>query len=164
MKISSNAAELVKYVQDLKEEIDRKLRYTVCKFSANMVGIAAKNTPLGDSDLNDDLYLRRYRELGLSPIEGLARGGWQAGTSQSSYFREVYGSNSDQIAVSDAFENMYTQYNLGEDIYVSNTGPYILALQANYSDQTQGAGIGQPTQDQIVAIFRQDFQSIYERA
>lgn len=164
MRVSSNASELLKQLQDVREEIERKLRITVCKFSARMVGIAAMNTPLGDAGVNEDWYLRRYQDMGLSPIEGLARGGWQAGTSAGGYFRQVYGSNSSQLAVADAFDAMYTQYQLGEDFYITNKGPYILNLENNSSLQTAGQGIGQPTQDQIIAVFRTDFQTMYEGA
>lgn len=164
MKFSCNADELLKQISNLKEEIDRKLRVTVCTFSSNMVGIAAYNTPLGDAQAFESLYEYRYNSLGLSPVEGLARGGWQASLTPTSTFREVYGSNSAELAISDAFSNMYSQYDLGETVYISNTGPYIENLQNNFSMQTLGKGIAQPTIDEIVSAFTTDFRAIYERA
>lgn len=164
MRLSCNSSQVLEQILRFKEEVERKLTVAVCHFTMSMVQIAAYNTPLGDSKVYESLYEYRYSMFGLSPIEGLARGGWQANTSGNMIFREVYGTNSSELAMSDAFEDISRTFQLGDKVYIGNKGPYIEKLENNFSKQTNGAGIVQPSVEEIQAVFRTDFRAMFERA
>ena len=54
-------------------------------------------------------------------------------------------------------------YQLGQQVIIGNEGPYIKALEQNYSDQTAGLGIMQPTLDSIMAVQRVSLQRYYDQ-
>lgn len=83
MKITSNSAELLKSLQEYKIDLERRLTAAVSSYVREIVVIATAFTPLGDSNLNADMYLERYLLTGLQPEEGFARGSWQVGFDPS---------------------------------------------------------------------------------
>ena len=54
-------------------------------------------------------------------------------------------------------------YKLGQQVLIGNRGPYISLLETNYSNQTAGQGIMQPTIDSIMAVHRTDLLRYYKQ-
>ena len=129
-------------------------------FSYEIALTAIDNTPLGDSVAYMRLYQRREKMYGLSPIEGLAKGGWQVSLDGSLEFQELYGSTSGQTALSAAKIGMMN-YKLGNTVMIGNEGPYIDDLENNSSNQTNGQGIMQPTLDSIMQVHKTDLMRYY---
>lgn len=168
LKIDSSA--LQKQLLKLKSQVEMKLEGMVREFSYNVADQAITNTPLGDSDKNWEWYLKRiedkkWQSYGLLPDEGFAQGSWQVVTSKSSVsLNQVdnYGKNSDQAALSSVKSNM-TSYQLGNIVIIGNKGPYIMNLENNYSDQTNGQGIMKPTLQIIQAVYSTQLKVYYDR-
>lgn len=156
--ISCNTDALVKQLQEIKADAERRLKNTVHEFTYAMASMGVQLTPLGDSVRYARLYELRYKHSGLQPIEGLAKGSWQVslGTKQT-HQQEVYGSNSGQAALGFIDSNL-SAYKLGEAVYISNTAPHIGFLDG-------AGGSGRPSSTQapmgITDPLMQAVQNIY---
>ena len=151
-------ADVSKILEDLKkyhEEVERKLKHMVVKFSYLITQEAINNTPLGDYEKYKPLYDRR---TALQPQAGFARGSWQANTSGQFSIQEVY-SGAGALSLVQA---SLSSYKLGDDVYIGNTGPYIKLLENNYSEQTNEMGIMKPTTDAIFKTYQVDLKRLFD--
>lgn len=164
MQMTANTDDLLRQILEYKKEVQRKLTEAVCRFSYRVTMAAVGFTPIGDAIQNASSYEARQLLLGLTPIEGLARGGWQIQLDGTLSFREDYGQDAGYNAALDAYDYMQANFTLGETVTFGNTGPYILALEKNWSKQTQGQGILQPTMEELHFIYATDFKRLYEEA
>lgn len=151
-------ADVSKILEDLKkyhEEVERKLKHMVVKFSYLITQEAINNTPLGDYEKYKPLYDMR---TDLERRAGFARGSWQANTSGQFSIQEKY-SGSDALSLVQA---SLGSYKLGDDVYIGNTGPYIKLLENNYSEQTNEMGIMKPTTDAIFKTYQVDLKRLFD--
>lgn len=162
--ITCDTSALEKQLQEFHKEAVRKLEGMVQKFIFTLSFTAIDNTPLGDAELYLDAYVERMFSLGLQPIEGFARGSWQV-TFDSDYpeVQELYGQSSGKVAES-AIKIHLMNYKLGQSVYVSNVGPYIEKLENNWSGQTMGMGITQPTIDSVMRTYQLHLDDYYKKA
>lgn len=163
MQVSINTKELLESLKKYEEEFKRKLEGMVTAFAYESTVIAVGNTPLGSSSAFPDWYEARSMVTGLSPEEGFARGSWQISLDGSLSWREHYGQDSGMLAAEDAREKM-SDYKIGDTVYIGNLGPYIKKLEDNYSPQTSGQGIMQPTENNIVAIYNTDIKQMFDNS
>ena len=163
MQVSINTKELLESLKKYEEEVKRKLEGMVTKFAYESTVIAVNNTPLGSSAAFADWYEKREMVTGLSPEEGLARGGWQISLDGTLSFRETYGQESGTNASEDAREQM-SDYKIGDTVYIGNLGPYIQRLENNYSPQTSNQGIMQPTENNMIAIYNTDIKQMFDNS
>lgn len=140
--------------------IERKLKNMVEGFAYEFTLTAVSKTPLGDADTNRTRYLDREFKYDLDPIEGFARGSWQASLDGSLKFQEFYGQNSGSNAA-DSVKLTMQNYKIGQKVYIGNFGPYIVDLEYDHSDQTEDNGIMKPTIDQVLTSYRIDLQHYY---
>lgn len=141
-----------------------RLKEMVKGFSYEFTVSAIENTPLGDARPESEggnlsRYLQRYRDTGLSPIEGFAQGSWQIDFDPNFMQLDNY---SGEIAAKAAKISLMN-YNLGNTVYIGNTGPYIRLLENGYSDQAP-EGIMKPTLDQILSAYKIDLKRYYSTA
>lgn len=160
--ITVDSKDLLKDLQEFYLDTVRRLEQMVRGFSYEIALTAIEKTPLGDSAAYQKLYLRREKAYGLAPVEGLAKGGWQTSLDGTLEFQQLYGTNSGQTAASAARIGMMN-YQLGQTVLIGNEGPYIQQLEDNYSLQTNGEGIMQPTLDSIMAVHRADLMRYYKQ-
>ena len=99
-------------------------------------------------------------KIRLEPIEGFAKGSWQVNTSGQFSIQVIYGVNSGSEALS-LIKTDLDSYKLGDTLYIGNTGFYIDMLENNYSSQTQGVGIMQPTLDSIMQTYKVDLPRLF---
>lgn len=160
MRITANIDALQKSLEEAKKEINKKLEGMVKKFSYWVTVSATNYTPLGDSNKFADLYKLREKNYGLKPEEGFARGSWQISLDGTLDTQELYGIGSANAAIDVAIINLMN-YSLGETVLIGNTGPYVQKLEDNYSKQTNGQGIVQPTMEMITRVYQLDLDSYY---
>ncbi len=162
MKIDADLSALVKQLQDMYQDTVRKMENMVRGWSYEVTLTAIGNTPIGNNAPepagNLQSYLRRQEEFGFLPEPGLARSGWQVKPNGLLNFQELY--DPDQ-ALANARTSM-ASYQLGQDVWIGNKGPYIKALEDNYSPQTNGQGILKPTLQTIEVLYKTDFTKYYK--
>lgn len=172
--VSFDITALEKSLDEAIKTIERKMEGMVQKFTMRMSLSAINATPMGDSEKekNAQWYLDRvlknpYGGLKLSPIEGFAQGSWQATPDSDGVIntdiQEFYGKDSGTSALN-SIERSMSYYKLGQTVFITNTGPYIKALQQNYSDQTHGRGIIQPTLDMVYSAIQAELDDYYHKS
>lgn len=152
--VSKVLEELKAYQQDTV----RRLEKMVTGFAYIISKTAIANTPLGDAEEYFKLYELRQKRIGLEPTEGFARGSWQVNTSGEFSVQLVY-SGSEALSL---IKTDLGSYKLGDTLYIGNRGFYIKMLENNYSDQTQGMGIMQPTLDSIMQTYKVDLVRLFK--
>jgi hypothetical protein len=151
-----------KLLQDLKKfhlDAVRRLEQMVAGFAYEFVMTGVENTPLGDVEEHLKLYQQRQRRLGLDVQAGFAQGSWQVALDNSLEFQDTY---SGATAIAAAKINMMN-YKLGQSFVIGNTGPYIGALENNYSPQTNGLGIIKPTVDLVMSTYKINLVRYYKQ-
>lgn len=152
--VSKVLEELKAYQQDTV----RRLEKMVTGFAYIISKTAIANTPLGDAEEYFKLYELRQKRIGLEPTEGFASGSWQVNTSGEFSVQLVY-SGSEALSL---IKTDLGSYRLGDTLYIGNRGFYIRELENNYSDQTQGMGIMQPTLDSIMQTYKVDLVRLFK--
>ena len=156
--ISADVAKVLEELKAYQQDTVRRLENMVRGFSYIISKTAIANTPLGDAEEYFKLYELRQKRTGLEPIEGFARGSWQVNTSGQFSMQAVY-SGSEALTL---IKTDLGSYKLGDTLYIGNRGFYIRMLENNYSDQTQGMGIMQPTLDSIMQTYKVDLVRLYK--
>lgn len=157
--ITADITELEKQLEQYKAEVERKLKFMVVNFGERIAEYAINNTPLGDSVT----YARYYQARNdLPQVEGIARGNWQFSYTKDGNLQLIAGQASGEVAL-DVFAAKSASYKLGQSFYVSNAAPYIGALEADFSGQTNGQGIIRPTMDTIAATYAIDLKNFYDK-
>ena len=131
MQISCDTSKLEQSLKDFHKEATRKMEGMVQKFSYTVAFTAIDNTPLGDSIKWEELYSLRYKQTGLEPVEGFARGSWRVSMDGTLEMQGLYGQDSGEMAES-IIKSDLKSYVLGETVMISNFGPYILELENNF--------------------------------
>lgn len=147
-------ASLNQFHMDAVNRMERMVRGFAYQFALR----AVQNTPIGNSRLFASYYNAR---TDLPKVEGLSRGNWQFDLDGSFNLQIIAGQGSGEAAL-DVVEAMSSKYRLGNTFYIGNVTPYIEDLEANRSYQTNGAGIMQPTLDDITGVYSVNFRSLYD--
>lgn len=158
--ISANVDQILKELQEYHKETVRRLEHMVTGFAYTISQEAIANTPIGDAKQFAKLYEYRQGRLGLQPKEGFARGSWQVNSSGEFSIQELYSVTSGNQALVLIKTNL-ENYKLGETLYIGNTGYYIKQLENNYSQQTEGLGIMQPTINSIMQTYQVDLVRLF---
>lgn len=156
--------DVSKVLEELKayhQDTERRLKNMVTGFAYTIAKTAIEKTPLGDAETYFKLYELRQNRTGLQPEEGFARGSWQANTSGQFSIQTIYGATSGTEALSFVKSDL-SNYKLGDTVFVGNKGFYIKLLENNYSDQTMGMGIMQPTLDSIMQTYQVDLVRLFK--
>ena len=165
MKIKASTTDLEMSLMKAAGTIALRLKQMVVGFSYEFTVTAIQNTPLGDASPEPNgylsLYIKRYNETGLSPIEGFARGSWQVDFDNNIQMQSLYGANSGSVAGSAAKISLMN-YNLGQKVYIANTGPYIVNLENGSSGQAP-EGISKPTLTQVMDSYKIDLKRHYSK-
>ena len=166
--ITCDTKDLLSDIDKFILESERKLKGMVRNFAEVVTLTAIETTPLGNSAINSAWYEKRvsdpaFESYGLKPMEGFARGSWQVSMNAALGIQELYSASSGSMAMNIA-ENSLMDYKLGDDVIISNQGPYIKALESNYSRQTQGQGIMQPTLDSITRTYQLHLDDYYNKS
>lgn len=157
MKIKADTTALEMSLMKAAGSIALKLKGMVQGFSYEFTLKAIENTPLGDSDTYADLYRLRQQRYGLEPVEGFAQGSWQVDFDKQLTAQELYSGS----AAGSAAKINLMNYNLGQTVYIGNTGPYIRALENGYSDQAPD-GMMKPTLEQVQAAYKIELKRYYD--
>lgn len=155
MKVTSNVDDLVKQLDELKVEVENRLKVMVQKFSVNVADAAIGYTPLGNANLYPSFYEQRQKVWGLKPEEGYARGSWQVSLDGTLHRQELYGAGSGATALG-AVNTGLMNYKLGEDIIIGNPAHYIgnlEGLNGRPSSKNAPQGIMKPATDKIMSIY-----------
>jgi hypothetical protein len=161
MQVSCDTSKLEENLKKFHEEAVRKMQGMVQKFSHIVAWTAIDNTPLGDSLKWEDLYQKRYDEIGLEPIEGFAKGSWRVSTDGTLAMQTLYGQDSDEMAASLIKQDL-NQYKLGETVMISNFGPYIVELEKNFMRYNKQQPIMQPTLESVYRTYQLSLDDYYK--
>jgi hypothetical protein len=161
--ITCDTSILEKQLVEFHKEAIRKMEGMVRQFSYTVSFTAIGNTALGDADVYLDAYIERLAVTGLQPIEGFARGSWQVTFGNDSpEMQELYGESSGKTAEA-AIKIHLLNYKLGQDVYVSNVGPYIQTIE--FSDWSKHQGrIVQPTLWSVMNVYQLHLDDYYKKA
>ena len=159
--ISADVSKVLEELKAYHADTIRRMENMVRGFAYTISQTAIENTPLGDAETFFKLYERRKKRIGLEPIEGFAKGSWQVNTSGQFSIQAIYGVNSGSEALS-LIKTDLDSYKLGDTLYIGNRGFYIDMLENNYSSQTQGMGIMQPTLDSIMQTYKVDLVRLFK--
>ena len=153
-------ADYTNCTKSLEEYIRRtieSLTGVVQGFAFTMTARAIKNTPLGNFEAYPGRYAERAKLLGLLPEPGYAQGSWKITSDGSTAGESTYdGEQAFQNAIRDA-----KTYILGEDIYITNSGPYIRLLEGGFSKQAP-KGMIQPTLAEVADIYSISLKDYYK--
>jgi hypothetical protein len=161
MQVSCDTSKLEENLKKFHEDAVRKMQGMVQKFSHIVAWTAIDNTPLGDSLKWEDLYQKRYNEIGLEPIEGFAKGSWRVSMDGTLEMQTLYGQDSDEMAASLIKQDL-NQYKLGETVMISNFGPYIVELEKNFTRYNKQQPIMQPTLESIYRTYQLSLDDYYK--
>lgn len=156
--ISVDVSKVLEELKAYHADTVRRLEKMVTGFAYIISKTAIANTPLGDAEEYFKLYELRQKRIGLEPTEGFARGSWQVNTSGQFSVQQVY-SGGEALSL---IKTDLGSYKLGDTLYIGNRGFYIRMLENNYSDQTQGMGIMQPTLDSIMQTYKVDLVRLFK--
>jgi len=149
-------ASLTKAHEDAVKRMEQMVSGFAYEFSVR----AVERTPLGDAKTYWEWYKARTY---LPKEEGIARGNWQFSTNGSISLQLRSGQETGVAAANEVLSSSQESYTLGSTFYITNIGPYIDRLENNYSGQTKGMGIMQPTLDDITGAYSVDFQMHYNK-
>ena len=161
MQVSCDTSKLQEDLKKFHEEAVRKMQGMVQKFSHIVAWTAIDNTPIGDSIRWEALYDKRYKEIGLEPIEGFAKGSWRVSMDGTLQMQTLYGQDSDEMAASLIKQDLL-QYKLGETVMISNFGPYIVELEKNFTRYNKQQPIMQPTLESIYRTYQLSLDDYYK--
>jgi hypothetical protein len=161
MQVSCDTSKLEENLKKFHEEAVRKMQGMVQKFSHIVAWTAIDNTPIGDSLKWEDLYQKRYNEIGLEPIEGFAKGSWRVSMDGTLEMQTLYGQDSDEMAASLIKQDL-SQYKLGETVMISNFGPYIVELEKNFTRYNKQQPIMQPTLESVYRTYQLSLDDYYK--
>lgn len=156
--ISVDVSKVLEELKAYQQDTVRRLEKMVTGFAYIISKTAIANTPLGDAEEYFKLYELRQKRIGLEPTEGFARGSWQVNTSGQFSVQQVYSGGEALNLISTDLNS----YKLGDTLYIGNRGFYIRMLENNYSDQTQGMGIMQPTLESIMQTYKVDLVRLFK--
>lgn len=162
MKIKADTTDLEMSLMKAAGNIALRLKQMVQGFAYEFVLKASNQTPIGDDELYADLYNKRvtdqnWQSYGLEPQAGFAKGSWRLSLSGTPELQEYYGDGSTRMAYEKAKDDSKA-YNLGQRIYVMNSGPYITILENKYGSE---GGIMQFTIDNVLAAHKIDLKRYY---
>jgi len=163
MRVTSNADELIKQLEELTVDVENRLESMVRRFSFGVAASAVDFTPLGDAEKYPSLYAMREQVWGLRPEEGYARGSWQVALDGSLEKQALYGISSGETALG-AVNTHLMNYKLGEDILVGNPAHYIGNLEGLNgvpSSRQAPQGIMQPATEKIMQIYALKLDDYY---
>jgi hypothetical protein len=157
--LSLDSKELEEQLLSLVNAYSNAFEKGVEKFAVDATALFVDATPYGNTEKYYNFYVERYKEYGFEIRPGLAKGSWSV-TTGSFYslgaidYDQRNGYKSKIRAKATAQE-----YVLGEDIYITNSVPYIGKLQNGYSRQLP-TGF-RPTVDQVVALYNTDWKKYF---
>lgn len=172
MIVAANADNAVSDLDKYIVELERRLKNMVVGFAYEITLHASTSTPIGNAeDLNEQnpdlgqakyqyLYKTRYDSYAIDPVVGFHRNAWVFSLNPSNGFNSVIGSNPEENVRSDATAS----YRLGDDFYISATGPGYKYLEQNTSEQTNGKGIVEPTIELIQSTYTVDLKRYFDGA
>ena len=172
MIVAANADNAVSDLDKYIVELERRLKNMVVGFAYEITLHASGSTPIGNaedlSEKNPDfgqakyqyLYQTRSESYGIVPLVGFHRNAWVFSLSPSSTFNRTIGSNPEEKVKSEGIAS----YRLGDDFYISATGPGFAKLEDNSSEQTNGKGIVEPTIALIQSTYTVDLKRYFDGA
>ena len=156
--ISIDVSKVLEELKAYHTDSINRMQNMVRGFAYIISQTAIDNTPIGNSEQYFKLYERRQRQTGLKPIEGFAKGSWQVNKSGDFSIQQVYSGGEALRLITTDLQN----YKLGDTLYIGNKGFYIRLLENNYSSQTNGLGIMQPTLDSILSTYQVDLLRLFK--
>lgn len=176
MKVSIDASELLKSLEEAKQKIKNKLEFMVQEVVYDALAVPAIDiTPYGDLNRYYELYVYRTNMYGFPLSAGLAKGGWNVRISPGSLglngsmntasptFGVMSGMQTDTESGSLSKSRIQTQldyYKLGDPVVVYNSVPYVYkafnigkSLEDGHSPQAP-QGIRIPTIDAFMGLYK----------
>jgi len=164
MKVSCDTKPLAKQLRQLRKDVENKLLNMVESAAAKLAETAAKNTPRGDPDALENrpsyasYYRQRFQRWSIAEEVGFHQGSWVY-TENSADFDPTI--NTIQSVTLGAQSEARLNYKLGETFYIASNAPGNELLETGYSPKAPN-GIGKPTVQEIIDIYRVNLQSYYK--
>ena len=157
--IKVNIEEALKKLEESRKVLENKMKNMVAGFAYTVTNIASNNTPLGDPEKFFGLYELREQTYGIDIKEGFHKGAWQYSETKGITFDPtVYGLGS---ARERAYADARMQYKLGDNFYISASGPGYSMIEAGRSMQAP-QGIMSPSTEQIMQVAGINLKKYFE--
>jgi len=164
--ITANVDELLKSLELYHADAVRRLENMVSGFAYEFVLAAGLKTPVGDAESLESvaayarLYKRRNETFGIPEDVGYHAGSWQFSPNGTLEFSTMI--VSPQGAADDARYEAQATYALGKTFYIGANTPGMVALENNYSAQTDGQGIYKPSLDLVMSTYAINMVKYYK--
>jgi hypothetical protein len=123
--------EIAEIVAKLTDQIERGVE----NFTVYTATLLIRTTPYGNVEKYFWLYEKRQEQFGFEMLPGLAKGSWVVSMNSAPNLGALaYDSRNGYQSGSRAIINAQ-EYEIGDDIYVSNSVPYIGNLEQGSSKQ-----------------------------
>lgn len=182
MKLSVDASELLKSLEEAKQKIKNKLEFMVQEVVYDSLAVPAiDNTPYGNLDRYYSLYVYRSHMYGFPLSAGVAKGGWNIRTAYGSLGADgsrnttssTFGIMSGMLADSEnggiskaRIQAQLDHFELGNPVVLYNRVPYVYryfnlgqSLESGHSPQAP-QGIRIPTEEAFMSLYK----SVMQRA
>lgn len=164
MKVTCDTKPLVKQLKQLRVDVENKLLNMVESAAAKLAETAANNTPLGDADALENrpgyafYYKQRANRWRIAEEVGFHQGSWVYTEGSANFDPTI---NTIQTVVLGVQAEARLNYKLGETFYIASNAPGNRLLENGYSPKAPD-GIGKPTVDEIIQVYKINLQYYYK--
>ncbi len=165
MKVTANTEAVAASLKTARELVQRRLKFMVREFAAEVANTASENTPMVDLDniapdgRLRDLYEQRLEDYGIAIDQGFHAGSWQYAEGSLVFDPTIF----EQEQVRDMTrQDVKANYQLGDTFMIGATGPAIQKLENGLSPRAPN-GIMKPTLNAIMSAFSVDMRRYYNQ-
>lgn len=162
MKVTANTEAVAVSLRKAQKLVQRRLKYMVREFAAEVANKASENTPVSTPESiekNLSLYELRYDEHKIEIAPGFHAGSWQYAEGSLVFNPSIFS----QDEVRDMTrQDARANYKLGDTFMIGAIGPAIYELNHGLSPLAPD-GIMKPTLNAIMSAFAVDMRRYYNQ-
>ena len=165
MKVTANTEAVAVSLRKAQELVQRRLKYMVREFAAEVANKASENTPvvspenIAPGGKMRSLYEQRLDDYGIPIEQGFHAGSWQYTEGSLVFNPSVF---SQEEVQGMAQQDVKANYKLGDTFMIGAIGPAIQKLENGLSPRAPD-GIMKPTLNAIMSAFAVDMRRYYNQ-
>lgn len=133
LKIDAEAFE--EQIQSLILDLKSRIEKGVEKFVLDITYVLIDDTPYGNTEAFYDLYVKRQELYGFDIKPGLAKGSWLVSTGSLELLGALAYDKPNGYLSKIRAQQTTQEYIIGDDVYITNSIPYIGELNKGSSKQ-----------------------------
>lgn len=165
MKVTANTEAVAASLKTARDLVQRRLKFMVREFAAEVANTASENTPMVDPEniapggKLRSLYEIRQKIYKIPIEQGFHAGSWQYAEGSLVFNPTIF----EQEEVRDMTrQDVKANYQLGDTFMIGATGPAIQKLENGLSPRAPN-GIMKPTLNAIMSAFSVDMRRYYNQ-